>query len=221
MRDTFDRISPEEGLLESLRGFGPVLVATDAGRDRNLQYARRAAAMLAAAIDTGLVLQDRSAETWGDTPHAEQVDGVEAARGIGAEHLVAQITEAMELGVDPVSAYRSSVPTFDGFLRALSDTGAQVIVTPASLGHPKLFDRLQIPKGDLITRLADVHGTRPVVIAEPDGRIRLPADPRFVRWWAVARGGGPWPQTPPTWARRADDRVVGVRVPANEPAGSD
>lgn len=150
-----------------------MLAPTDAGVNDKFVYTRRAAARLAAALDAELVLYDRSAESWADSPHHEEVCDAEGAQRIGADELVKQFAHMSELGAPKVSAYLASIPTFGGVADAIRRVNADVIATPARMDHPKLFDRFQLPDGDLVEHLEKMDTSVRIVIADPDGSLEL------------------------------------------------
>ncbi|MFV0527000.1 MAG: hypothetical protein ACK5RL_21155 [Acidimicrobiales bacterium] len=164
-------LSPD--VLQALAGSKVILTPTDAGREDNFGYTREAAARLAAALNAELVLYDRSAATWGDTPHQEQACDAARAEELGHDELVQQFADMERLGARNVRAYLASMPTWDGVENALRDTGADVIVTPTGLDHPKFTDRFTIPGGDLVGRLRRYEGPVKIVVAERDGSVSV------------------------------------------------
>ncbi|MDY7101170.1 MAG: hypothetical protein S0880_08280 [Actinomycetota bacterium] len=166
---TFDDISIDDAALAELSGATRVLAATDDGTDPELVYERKAAARLAARLGATLFLSDRSLRTWGETPHTRGPATLEQLRADGIEHMVAQMEEAMALGVGEVYAVAPSMPSLESVDLAVEATDPSVVVVPPRFEETTLGDRVQM-RGDLVKAVRD---RAKVVVAHPDGRITL------------------------------------------------
>lgn len=145
---------------------------TDDGTESILAAARLVAARLAAALDTTLYLVDRSKRTWTETPHVRGPADIDELRSLGIDHMVRQIEEAHALGVVDVRGVAPSMPNFDFLDDALQTTGAEVVVSPTGLDHPRLLDRIQ-GSHDVLDKVRQRIGDRHLVVVESDGSYRL------------------------------------------------
>ncbi len=161
---------------------GPVVVATDDGRDP--AYAAMRSAALAWARDRGssVVLYDRSAESYFIDPYpsgtwtADVEGGPDRARLasaddlelLGRHYLAEQLRGARDAGTE-IGAWLPPKPGPAGMAEAVDRFGAEAVVLPSSLASPSLFDRV---RGNSIDRfraalsvdvlIADAGGVRPV-----------------------------------------------------------
>lgn len=165
---TFADITIADPTLEALRGSRGVIAPTDNGRDPEVVYARRAAALLA-RLGTTLYLSDRSKRTWGETPHVTGPATIDRLRGIGVDYMVEQMEEALALGAPDVRAVAPSIPTPDSLPDVLAATGASVVVIPPRFTHHRLLDRWWIRDLPAITK--ERAGSAAVLIAHPDGHM--------------------------------------------------
>jgi len=168
----FADITIADSTLDALRGSRGVIAPTDDGRDREVVYARRAAALLAARLGTTLYLSDRSKRTWGDTPHVEGPATVDSLRGTDVDYMVEQMEEALALGAPDVRAVAPSLPTPDSLLDVLDATGASVVVIPPRFTHQRLLERWLI-RDDLPTIVKERAGSAAVLIADVDGHLEM------------------------------------------------
>jgi hypothetical protein len=168
----FADITIADSTLDALRGSRGVIAPTDDGRDPEVVYARRAAALLAARLGTTLYLSDRSKRTWGDTPHVEGPATVDSLRGTDVDYMVEQMEEALALGAPDVRAVAPSLPTPDSLLDVLDATGASVIVIPPRFTHQRLLERWLI-RDDLPTIVKERAGSAAVLIADVDGHLEM------------------------------------------------
>jgi hypothetical protein len=170
--ETFADITIVDSALEALQGSRGVIAPTDNGRDPEVVYARRAAALLAAKLGTTLYFSDRSKRTWGESPHVRGPATIDRLRAIGVDYMVDQMEEALALGAPDVRAVAPSIPTPDSLSDVLEATGASVVVIPPRFTHQRLLDRLWI-RGDLPAIVKERAGSATVLIAHPDGRMEL------------------------------------------------
>lgn len=168
---TFADITIADSTLEALRGSRGVIAPTDNGRDPEVVYARRAAALLAARLGTTLYLSDRSKRTWGETPHVRGPATIDRLRGTGVDYMVEQMKEALALGAPDVRAVAPSIPTPDSLPDVLAATGASVVVIPPRFTHQRLLDRWWIRDLPAITQ--ERAGSAAVLIAHPDGHMEM------------------------------------------------
>jgi len=166
----FADITIADSTLEALRGSQGVIAPTDDGRDPEVVYARRAAALLAARLGTTLYLSDRSKRTWAESPHVSGPAPIDELRAMGVSYMAEQMEDALALGAPDVRAVAPSIPTLDSLSDVLEATRASVIVIPPAFTHQRLLDRWQI-HDDLVARVKERAGSAAVLIAHPDGRL--------------------------------------------------
>lgn len=185
----FDDITIDDRALQRLVGTTVVLTGTDDDDEPAFAYERRAAAMLAARLGATLVLFDRSGETWGDSDYEQllDIDQVDAA---GRGHLCGQMRELRDLGVADVKAWGYALPALESLGRAIEATGAEVVVVPEKLENPTLGERWLLNR-DLPARVQEQAGVRPVLVAQPDGRVELYDGPASDTGHGSDAGGAP------------------------------
>ena len=151
------------GQLDRLRGSTTVLTLTDDHPDPTLGEERRFAARLAAELGARLVLVDRSTATWFESPHVEGPFDSNEMRAHGHDAIADQMDEATGLGAPEVVVVAPSVPTFEAIADAVSTAGADVIVVPAHLRHPRLAERWH-HHADVGVSVKDLVGDRHIVV---------------------------------------------------------
>ncbi|MFN3216265.1 MAG: hypothetical protein ACE367_07210 [Acidimicrobiales bacterium] len=148
-----------------------VIVVTDDRDDTGVAAARGVAAELGERADVPVILYDRSAETWVDTPHPEGPLPPGDRRLEDRPHLRAQMQIMTDRDIDAL-AWLSTVPTIAGITGALTHTRADVVVVAASAKRKFLErtldgDSISQAIAILIDRHADVDAS--VIEVADDG----------------------------------------------------
>jgi hypothetical protein len=148
-----------------------VIVVTDDRDDTGGVAARGVAAELAHGTNVPVILYDRSAETWVDTPHPDGPLPPDDRRLVDRPYLRSQMQAMTDRGVE-AQAWLSTVPTISDITGALTHTRADVVVVAASSKRKFLertLDGDSIPQAIaiLIDRHADVDAS--VVEVADDG----------------------------------------------------
>jgi hypothetical protein len=168
---------------DAVGSVGRRVVPTDEA-DAGLARARHVALELARKWDAEVVLYDRSAERWTDTPHPSgpsPLDKIDPAR---RPHLDQQMRQFIDAGLR-VTAYLATVPALTAILDVLQELDVDAIVLPDALESPTVMDRLQVGSDpvEMVGRIAGLQldRTAPAVLAvDSDGRVRL-VRPEMVR----------------------------------------
>jgi nucleotide-binding universal stress UspA family protein len=119
-----------------------ILAIIDGGREPAYRRSWPVALRLAEREGATLLLADRSAETWGETPHHSGPFSPEKYRAMGRHHLDAYLDEAADRGV-PVLVWLPSLPLPESYYEeTLSHNHVDLAVLPDHLDRPKLTERL-------------------------------------------------------------------------------
>lgn len=152
----------------AVRDARTVLSLTDDGREPAYDRSLDVAVALARALGASLLLVDRSAETWWDTPHeVGPFDPDEAKRRRGP-HVRMAVERAQAAGVD-VSVWAYTLPLPESYDDAVRRNRVDVAVLPGRFERPTIVERLM---GTRAARVAKSLVPRiPVVEVGRDGAI--------------------------------------------------
>jgi nucleotide-binding universal stress UspA family protein len=117
-----------------------LVVPTDA-EDESLERCRAVALDLAKMHGFEVVLYDRSTARWAQTPVELGPLGIDDLDAETHPQLVAQMREFRDAGVN-VRAHLASTPTITAIVETVECDGADAIMMPEQLDHPRLLDRL-------------------------------------------------------------------------------
>jgi hypothetical protein len=155
-----------------------ILLATDDGRDPAYAEMRTSALEWAATEKARVILYDRSAESYFIDPYpsgpwtADVEDGPDRRalldprelEMLGRHYLAEQVVTARNAGVD-AAAWLPSRPGVRGMADAVSTFGADLVILPASVSKPSLFDRVRGNTLDGFRAALSI----PVVVADRNG----------------------------------------------------
>ena len=155
-----------------------ILLATDDGRDPAYGAMREPVLRWAAAQHARVVLYDRSAESYFVDPYPSgpwtaDVEGGPDRRALldpqqlellGRHYLAEQVRSARGAGVE-AGGWLPSRPGSRGMTEAVEAVGADLVVLPASVSQPSLFDRV---RGNTLTGFRDALSV-PVTVADQRG----------------------------------------------------
>lgn len=157
-------------VAEVVRRATTVLVPVDDGSDGARERARQVAMDLAVLGEARLVLLDRLDTTYADTPRINELSRDEAT-GIDRDYLLPFFDEAAERGL-AVTAFQHSMPGSEAFTSAVERVGADLVVAPASLDEPGIWDRLKrVDQGEMVEEA--VPDSVAVVIVGDEGELTL------------------------------------------------
>lgn len=153
-----------------------LIVVPTAPDNESYDRARAAALEIATLASCPVVLHDRSDERWTDTPDPEGPYTADEIDRENRPHLVEQMKEFTDAGVD-VKAFYASVPALTAVLTPVQRLGADAVVVSASLDKPKMMDRLQAgdDAGEMVSRVLDQNLDRPVhvFVLGDDGTVEV------------------------------------------------
>ena len=152
----------------SVRNARTVLTLTDGGREPAYDESLDVAISLARALGAHLLLIDRSAETWADTPHAIGPMSADEARRRRGPHVREALDRAEAAGVD-VTVWAWTLPLPESYDDAVERNDVDVAVLPDRFQRPTLVERLM---GTRVARVAkDIVPRVPIVEVGPRGSL--------------------------------------------------
>lgn len=147
-----------------------VLTPTDNGHEPAYDRSLDVAIALARAFGARLLLVDRSAETWADTPHQIGPLNPTEAKADRGRHVRIAIERAEAAGLD-VSVWAGTLPLPESYRDAVRRNGVDVAVLPDRFERPRIVERLV---GRRAARVAKSLVPRvPVVEVGRDGAISV------------------------------------------------
>jgi hypothetical protein len=155
-----------------------ILLATDDGRNPAYGDMREPVLRWAASQEARVVLYDRSAESYFVDPYPSgpwtaDVEGGPDRRAVldpqqlemlGRHYLAEQVRSARGAGVK-AGGWLPSRPGSRGMADAVSAVGADLVILPASVSRPSLFDRV---RGNTLAGFREALSV-PVVVADRSG----------------------------------------------------
>jgi hypothetical protein len=155
-----------------------ILLATDDGRDLAYDEMREPVLRWAARQEARVVLYDRSAESYFVDPYPSgpwtaDVEGGPDRRSLlspqqlemlGRHYLAEQVRFARDAGVK-AGGWLPSRPGTRGMADAVSAVGADLVILPASVSRPSLFDRV---RGNTLAGFREALSV-PVAVADRSG----------------------------------------------------
>jgi hypothetical protein len=152
----------------SVRNARTVLTLTDGGREPAYDESLDVAISLARALGARLLLIDRSAETWADTPHAVGPMSAEEARRLRGPHIREALDLAEAAGLD-VTVWAWTLPLPESYDDAVERNHVDVSVLPERFQRPTLLERLM---GTRVARVAkEIVPRVPIVEVGPRGSL--------------------------------------------------